>query len=157
MRGGAEAAGNKRRMERSIYYIGSGIFYPWGVSITAPSAGSDITCCNSAGGIIDLSAGSRHQHHHTGAPTGLDSALFLQIDTSCLILRALTSQPLYIIHTCAHTHTQSQEGSRAAVEPHFLPETVKFSLKCCTFRQEALLLCGGLHRVLTSTPSSPVG
>lgn len=48
-----------------IQYIGSGIFYPGGVSICAPSAGSDITCCNSAGGIIDLSTGSRHQHHHS--------------------------------------------------------------------------------------------
>ena len=47
-----------------IQYIGSGIFYPWGVSISAATAGLDITSCNSAGGIIDLSTGSRHQHHH---------------------------------------------------------------------------------------------
>lgn len=64
-------------------YIGSGIFYPWGVSISAPSAGSDITCCNSAGGIIDLSTGSRHRPHHSavaageGTASGLDSVLLL--------------------------------------------------------------------------------
>lgn len=44
-----------------LQYRGPGIFHPRGVSICAASAGSDITRCNSAGGIIDLSVGSRHQ------------------------------------------------------------------------------------------------
>lgn len=63
----------------SIYiYIGSGIFYPQGVSISAPSAALDIICCNSAKGIIDLSVGSGHWSHHLAAAA---AAVFLQIDT----------------------------------------------------------------------------
>lgn len=50
-----------------LQYRGPGIFHPRGVSICAASAGSDITRCNSAGGIIDLSVGSRHQSRRSAA------------------------------------------------------------------------------------------
>lgn len=73
-------------------YIGSGVFYLQGVSISAPSAGLDIIHCNSAGGIIDLSAGSRHQSRHSAA-----AALFLQIDTARFPLRGLVT--LQTFHT----------------------------------------------------------
>lgn len=64
---GATAAGEEGGGgDGGIQYIGSGIFFPRGVSICAPSAGLDIICCNSAGGIIDLSTGSSH-HHSTAA------------------------------------------------------------------------------------------
>lgn len=65
-------------MEDSSIYRGSGIFYPQGVSTSAPSAGLDIICCNSAEGIIDLSVASGHWSHHlaaAAAATSLDSAL----------------------------------------------------------------------------------
>lgn len=58
-----------------------------------PSAQSDITHCNSARGIIDLSVGSRHQSRCSAAAGGVEwggvypnRALFLQIGIPCLVI-----------------------------------------------------------------------
>lgn len=92
-----------------VQYIGSGIFYPRGVSISAPSAGLDIICCNSAGGIIDLSAGSGHCSHHlaAAAASSLDSALFLQIDKSCFPFQK-SNNITAILHTQTHPEDTKQ-------------------------------------------------
>lgn len=73
-----------------VQYRGPGIFHPRGVSICTASAGSDITRCNSARGIIDLSVGSRQQSGGGGGGEGggvcATWAVFPQIGTSCLVL-----------------------------------------------------------------------
>lgn len=91
-----------------LQYRGPGTFHPRGVSICAASAGSDITRCNSAGGIIDLSVGSRHQSRPSaaagagkGARAYPDWAVFAQIGASCLALRGLRAH----VFTCVGRRT----------------------------------------------------